>query len=52
LGRPADFWLVRPTSIWMRSPGLVATQTLTFLFADIEGSATMSARPEDAWASA
>ena len=30
-------------------PGLVATQTLTFLFADIEGSAAMSRRLEDAY---
>ena len=32
----------------MRSLGLVATQTLTFLLADIEGSAAM-ARLGDAW---
>jgi class 3 adenylate cyclase len=28
----------------------VATQTLTFLSADIEGSAAMAERPGDAWA--
>jgi hypothetical protein len=32
----------------MRSPGLVATQTLTFSFADIEGSAAMVQRLGDA----
>jgi len=32
----------------MRSLGLVATQTLTFLFADIEGSAAMVRRLGDA----
>jgi hypothetical protein len=36
----------------MRSHGLVATQTFTFLFADIEGSAAMLARLGDAWATA
>jgi hypothetical protein len=34
----------------MRSPGLVATQTLTFLFADIEGPAAMVQRLGDAYA--
>jgi class 3 adenylate cyclase len=34
----------------MRSLGLVATQTLTFLSADIEGSAAMAERLGDAWA--
>ena len=34
----------------MRSLGLVATQTLTFLFTDIEGSTAMAARLGDAWA--
>jgi len=34
----------------MRGLGLVATQTLTFLFADIEGSAVMVQRAGDAWA--
>jgi class 3 adenylate cyclase len=34
----------------MRSPGLVATQTRTFLFADIEGSAAMVQRLGDAYA--
>jgi class 3 adenylate cyclase len=32
------------------NPGPVATQTLTFLFADIDGSAAMSRRNEDAYA--
>ena len=31
-------------------PGLVATRTLTFLFADIEGPAPMRRRPADAYA--
>jgi class 3 adenylate cyclase len=35
------FLPVRLASISMRGLGLVATQTLTFLFADIEGSAAM-----------
>jgi hypothetical protein len=34
----------------MRSPGLVATQTLTFLFTDIEGWAEMGQRRGDAHA--
>ena len=34
----------------MRSLGLVATQTLTFLFTDIEGSTAMVQRLGDAWA--
>jgi class 3 adenylate cyclase len=34
----------------MGSLGLVATQTLTFLFTDIEGSAAMAGRLGDAWA--
>jgi class 3 adenylate cyclase len=34
----------------MRSLGLVATQTLTFLFTDIEGSAAMGHRLGDAYA--
>jgi class 3 adenylate cyclase len=33
-----------------RSLGLVATQTLTFLFADVEGSAAVLQRPGDAYA--
>ena len=37
LRRPVVFWPMRFASTSMRSPGLVATQTLTFLFADIEG---------------
>jgi hypothetical protein len=36
----------------MRSPGLVATQTFTFLFADIEGSAAIAGRLGDVWARA
>jgi hypothetical protein len=32
----------------MRSPGLVVTQTLMFLFPDIEGSAAMTGRLRDA----
>jgi class 3 adenylate cyclase len=34
----------------MRSLGLVATKTLKFLLADIEGLAAMGQRPVDAWA--
>jgi hypothetical protein len=34
----------------MRSLGLVATQTLTLLFTDIEGSPAVVARLGDAWA--
>jgi class 3 adenylate cyclase len=30
----------------------VAAQTLTFLFADIDGSAAMAQRPGDVWAGA
>ena len=33
----------------MRSPGLVATQTLTLLFTDIEGSTAMVRRLGAAW---
>ena len=36
----------------MRSLGLVAMQTLTFLFADIEGSAARAQRRGDAYAGA
>ena len=43
-------WPVRLASNLMRSLGLVATQTLTFLFADIEGSAAMVRRLGDAYA--
>ena len=43
------FWPARLASSSMRCLGLVATQTLMFLFADIEGSAAM-ARLGDAWA--
>ena len=46
------FWAVRLASTSTRSPGLVATQTLTFLFADIEGSAEMAQRLGDGWAGA
>lgn len=38
------FWPVRLAATSMRSPGLVDTQTLTFLFTDIEGSTAMAAR--------
>ena len=44
------FWLKRLASIMMRSLGLVATQTLTSLFADIEGSAAMVQRPVGTYA--
>jgi hypothetical protein len=43
------FWPTRPVSILMRSLGLVATKTLIFLFADIEGSAAIGQRPVDSW---
>ena len=38
------FWPVWLASIWMRGLGLVATQTLVFLFAGIEVPATMVRR--------
>ena len=38
------FWSVRPATT-MRSPGLVATLMLMFLFTDIEGPAAMVQRP-------
>ena len=41
---------MRLASISMRGLGLVATQTLTFSFADIEGSVAMVQRLGDAWA--
>ena len=44
------FWPVRLASTSMRSPGLVATQMLTFLFVGIEGSAVMTRRTRDAYA--
>jgi class 3 adenylate cyclase len=44
------FWPVRLASTLMGSLGLVATQTLTFLFADIEGSTAMVRRLADAYA--
>jgi hypothetical protein len=40
----------RPALVSMRSLGLVATQTLTFLFTRIEGSAAMAGGLGDAWA--
>src|SRR5215472_4686699 len=43
------FWPVRLAATSMRSPGLVDTQTLTFLFTDIEGSTAMVQRLGDAW---
>src|SRR5499427_4424643 len=46
---PAGSWPVRLAATSMRSPGLVATQTLTFLFTDIEGSTAMVQRLGDAW---
>jgi predicted ATPase/DNA-binding CsgD family transcriptional regulator/class 3 adenylate cyclase len=50
LSRPVALWPVRLASTLMRSLGLVATQTLTFLFADIEGSAAMRQRLGDGYA--
>ena len=50
LRRPVGFWPVRLASISMRGLGLVATQTLMFLFAGIEGSAAMAQRLGDAYA--
>jgi class 3 adenylate cyclase len=44
------FWSVRLASAWMRSLGLVATQTFTFLFADMEGSTAMAQRLVDGYA--
>lgn len=41
---------MRLASISMRGLALVATQTLTFLFADIEGSAAMARRLGDVYA--
>ena len=46
---PTAFWPVRLAATLMRSPGLVATQTLTFLFTGIEGSAAMMRRLGAAW---
>ena len=43
------FWPVRLASISMRGLGLVATQTLMFLFAGIEGSAAVGQRLGDAY---
>ena len=48
LRRPVAFWPVRLASTLTRSLGLVATQTLTFLFADIEGSPRWLQRLGDA----
>jgi hypothetical protein len=44
------FWPVRLASISMRGRGLVATQTLMFLSAGIEGAAALSQRLGDAYA--
>src|SRR6516165_7423009 len=49
LSRPVPWRPVRSASISMRSPGLVATHTRTFLFADIEGSAAMGRRLSDTY---
>jgi class 3 adenylate cyclase len=43
-------WPVRLASISMRGLGLVATQTLMFSFAGIDGSAAMAQRLGDAYA--
>ena len=48
LTQAGGFLAVRFASTSTRSLGLVATQTLTFLFTDIEGSAAMSQRLGDA----
>jgi len=50
LRRLVASWPVRLVAVSMRSPGLVASQTLTFLFASIEGSAAMGQRLGDAYA--
>jgi class 3 adenylate cyclase len=44
------FWPVQLASTLMRSLGLVATQTLTFSSADIEGSAALVRLLGDAYA--
>jgi hypothetical protein len=44
LGRPVAFWPVRVGVGLVEKPGLVGTQTLMFLSADIEGSAAMVQR--------
>ena len=49
LWRPVAFWPPQLASTLMRSPGLVATQTLTLLFTDIEGSTAMVRRLGAAW---
>jgi hypothetical protein len=46
---PAGFWPVRLASISMRGLGLVATQTLMFLFVGIGGSAPVGQRLGDAY---
>jgi hypothetical protein len=43
------FWLVRLASILMRSPELVAAQTLALLFAEIEVSAARALRRCSRW---
>src|SRR6516162_10293927 len=50
LSRPVAFWPARSASTSTRGLGLVATQTLTFLFTDIEGSAAVVQRLGDAYA--
>ena len=46
----ADGFLTSVVSVNLdEGPGLVATQTLMFLFVGIEGSAAMVQRLEDAW---
>jgi hypothetical protein len=50
LRRPVGFWPARLASISMRGRGLVAAQTLMFLFAGVEGSAAISQRLEDVYA--
>ena len=44
------FWSARLASTLMRSPGLMATQTLMFWFTGTEGSTAMSRRLGDAYA--
>ena len=50
-GQEADGFPAGAVSVNLdKGPGLVATQTLILLFADIEGSAAMVQRLGDAWA--
>jgi hypothetical protein len=51
-GSRLGFWPTRLASISMRGLGLVATQTLMFLFAGIGGSAAMVQWRADAYAGA